>query len=248
MKRSLPLLFDRPERTMSVAALAYGVLCFWSFPFLMLFSAQGFTDPEALSWFELVYHAFNFGVTVWLFRDYLKDSFLNVQCDVKGIVKITAISVSIMAVYAAALWMLNFVRLPHHFYIAANGALPLVEMELFNLTEYLIQVNPVFGTICVLFLAPVTISCLYYGASFAPFCAERPWLAYIVITVMLAIPRVCNALTFWPPEEELALYLAQLPLHWIACAAYHKADTIWAPIFVHMAANLLGCIGIFVMY
>ena len=52
----------------------------------------------------------------------------------------------------------------------------------------------------------------------------------------------------WPPEEELALYLAQLPLHWIACAAYHKADTIWAPIIVHMTANLLSCITIFVMY
>lgn len=248
MKKSLPLLFDRPEKNMSVAALCYGVLCFWSFPFLMLFSAQGFTDPADLSWFELVYHAFNFGVAVWIFRDYLKDSFWNVKCDVKKIIKITAICVGIMVVYSLAMWVLNFIRLPYQFYSAANGTLPVVEMELFNLTSYLIQVNPVFGTICVVILAPVSVSCLYYGATFAPFCSERPWLAYIMITVMLAIPRICNALTFWPLGEELALYLAQLPLHWIACAAYHKADTIWAPIIVHMTANLLSCITIFLMY
>lgn len=59
-----------------------------------------------------------------------------------------------------------------------------------------------------------------------------------MMAIILAVPRAMNALTFWPLDQEVLLYLAQLPLHMIACYAYQKADTVWAPIAVHTAANL----------
>lgn len=249
MKQFFSPMYDCPEKTMSMAGLAYGMICFFTFPFLMLFFSQGFTEAGSLSWFEIVYHAFNFYVAVYIFRDYLKDSFFNVQYNLKPFFTVVAECSILMIAYAVFILRYGTSFLSEDaFLIAANGALPIVEMELFNLSSNLIYVNPVVGTICVVLFAPVTISCLYYASGFAPVCNNRPWLAYIIVAVVVAIPRICNALTFWPPAEEFMLYLAQLPLHLIACAAYHKADTIWAPIAVHMISNTLSCISLFLYF
>ena len=60
--------------------------------------------------------------------------------------------------------------------------------------------------------------------------------------LVLALPRLANALTFWVPEEEMILYFAQLPIHMLACWAYQKTDNIWTPIVLHAVVNLFGCL------
>jgi hypothetical protein len=55
------------------------------------------------------------------------------------------------------------------------------------------------------------------------------------------VPYIVNALTFWAWSEELILYLVHLPIHFIACRIYQKTDTVWAPIFTLMLANLISC-------
>ena len=89
--------------------------------------------------------------------------------------------------------------------------------------------------------SPVAVSCLFYATAFAPVGCRRPWLAYPVVALLIAFPRICNGMTCWNPTEELVLYLAQLPMHLLACWSYQKTDTVWAPIAVHAAANLIAC-------
>lgn len=249
MKLSPTPMYTYPERTTFMAGLAYGVIAFFTFPFLSLYFSQGFDDAGSLSWFEVIYHVVNFLVAVYIFREYLKDSFMDVECNLKSVLSTIAECSILILAYSILLPYFAPSFLSEYAATISHAALPpMVEMEIFNMTRNLILVNPVVGTGCAVLLAPVTISCLYYASSFAPVCGDHPWLAYPVVAIILAIPRICNALTFWPFSEELILYLTQLPVHFIACAAYHKTDTVWAPIAVHAIVNFVSCIMLLFLF
>ena len=66
----------------------------------------------------------------------------------------------------------------------------------------------------------------------------RPWLGWIMVCLAVAFPRLCCGATWWVPEQQWMLYISQLPMHLIACWAYRKMDTVWAPIGALAAVNL----------
>ena len=245
MKKLFPVMYDCPEKTMYIAGAIYCVIGFFTFPFLTLFFAQGYQDDVAISWFEIVYHVVNFLAVMWIFRTYLKDSFFNVRYNLKPFLIVSGCCAAAAIVYAMCVTFQGAVTTNPLNHFVAESALPLMEVELLILPSYLVNVNPIAGTIVTVFLAPVVISCLYYASTFAPACNSRPWLAYLVVMVMIAVPRIFNSLTFWDWKTEALLYAVQLPIHLIACYSYQKSDTVWAPIAVHMTANAVGCAGIF---
>ena len=161
------------------------------------------------------------------------------RIDTKGFFKTVGTCVTLMITFAFFMFRLFLLQGDELMAMAAFGILPLAEVDLFTLSSYVIIMNPIFGTVCMAVLVPFSISCLYYATSFAPVCCSRPWLAYIVVAVVIAFPRVCNGLTYWLPMEELILYLVQLPMHLLACWSYQKTDTVWAPIAVHALTNLV---------
>jgi len=108
--------------------------------------------------------------------------------------------------------------------------------------------SPLIGLTCMVLLVPIAISCMYYAPCFAPICANRPWLAYLLMALYLLLPRLINAFSFWYLVEEIPLYLVQLPIHMIACWSYQKADTIWAPICSLAIVNLITGLGVIVLY
>lgn len=247
MHKYFPTMLDRPETPQIIGSVFYSVIAFFSLPFILLLFMQGsFDDPTVLSIIEIIYHVINFVVAISIFRGYLADSFINVQADTKGFRSTVQLCAAAMFVFSYIVGVLFTSETEYILNVAAFGTLPLAEMELFTLSGNLIVMNPIFGTICMVVLVPFTTSCLYYATAFAPVCNNKPWLAYIVVAAFLAFPRICNAMTYWDPTEELVLYLTQLPLHLISCWAYQKTDTIWTPIATHAAVNLLTCVLTFV--
>ena len=242
MKKLFPDMFDRPEKTLVMAGFIYSFIAFYSFPFLTLFFAQGFNSAASLSWFEIVYHGVNFLVVAWLFREYLKESFFNFRYDIQPFLIVCGCCAAASVIYATCITFQGFVGLEEQHHFVAESALPLVPVELFNLSVNLVAVNNIAGVICVVIFAPLVISCLYYAIAFAPVCNSRPWLAYIVMAIVVAIPRVCHILNHWAPKAQIMLYFAQLPLHFIACYSYQKTDTVWAPIAVHTVTNIVACV------
>ena len=189
---------------------------------------------------EVIYHGFNFLVTLWLFGGYLRYAFFNVRYDTLNFFKKVGVCVGLMVGYAAIasfVWNLIPMELSG---LGAESALPIMEMELFSTSNYLFHINPIGGAVCLLILAPVTISCIYYASCFNPVCIDRPWLAYLLMVVYLAVPRALNAITFWPLEQEIVLYLTQLPIHLIGCYVYQRTDTVWGPIFTLSIANAIA--------
>lgn len=241
MQDHFPTMLERPETGTIIGAMFYSILAFFSLPFILLLFMQGsFGDDMVTGIMEIVYHVINFSVAVYIFREYLMDSFDLVRDDRKMFMKTVSMSAALIFFLACVLHAL-FGFSGNILQLSAYGTLPLAEMELFTLSSNLIVINPIWGTLCMVVLAPVTVSCLYYAPVFAPICCKKPWLAYLVTALFLAFPRYCNASTYWDPTQEWILYLTQLPLHMIACWSYQKTDSVWAPIATHALVNLLAC-------
>lgn len=238
------LMLDRPSgRVVGTSA------CFWMFSFvaipffLRLLMIGSYEDYALTSGGQMVYHVFNFLAMLMIFGNYLKDSFLNVEVDTAKVVRTVASSTAIILVFFIGLQTLyGLVDLP---LLApmAWGSLPIGEMTILEYSWTVINFHPLWGSLIMVLLTPLTTSCIYYAMTFAPVCNNKPWLAYVLVAVVLAIPRVINStLLYWAPEQELAIYLGQLPIHMVACRAYQKCDTVWAPIFTLMVANLFACV------
>ena len=242
MHKYFPSMLDRPETPQIIGSLFYSIIAFFSLPFILLLFMQGsFSDPLVTSIIEIIYHVINCVVAVSIFRTYLVDSFLNVQADTKLFWSTVEICVAAMFIYFYGAGALLHSDTDSLLNVAALGTLPLAEMELFTFSGSLNGMNPIFGTICMVFVVPFATSCLYYATVFAPVCTRKPWLAYILMVVFLAFPRFCNGMTYWNPAEEVVLYLTQLPLHLLSCWAYQRTDTIWTPIAAHAIVNAIVC-------
>ena len=242
MGRRFTTLMERPENGNVIASLIYEFLAFYTLPFLLLLVFNGtYRSNETAALMEILYHAVNFAVAFFIYREYLTDTFADIRYQYKKLLKASAQSIELILLIALAL----FFSLGFGNVLVAVGSLPLVEVDLFILPCDVIDVYPLLGTFCMVFLAPVAVSCLFYGSVFAPICYTRPVLAYLAMAAFLAFPRLCNAATYWDPATEWTLYFTQLPVHLLACRSYQKADSIWAPILTLAVVNGIACILLF---
>lgn len=243
MKNLFPVMYERPETHTLVSGITYWGFAFLALPFLLALLMQGsFQNTAVLSGMEIFYHAVNFAVAAFIFREYLKESFLDFRVDFKkilsaaGIVLLLVVILTFTIGYASAILNSPFLG-----FIAAS-MLPLAENDLFALSFDIVYLSPLWGTLCMVLFVPITVSCLLYSTAFAPACCNRPGLAYLAAIVTLAIPRCCNALSLWDFQTELVLFLSQLPIHLLACWTYQKTDNVWAPILTLSSANLFSCL------
>lgn len=241
-------MLERPEANQVLGGLSYNGFAFWCMPFIMLLLMQGSMESLSISaGMEIAYHIINFVAVLFLFGRYLLEFFGNARIYLREIWTVVWKSALLIFAVSGVTYYAALFFLDERASIGAYGALPLCEMDLFVLSGMMQEAHPVLGTICAVLLGPVTVSCLYYATVFAPLAINRPVLAYIVMVVYLAIPRACNVLSLWPLEEELILYLVQLPVHLLACRAYQKADTVWAPIALLMLVNAIASAILFVL-
>lgn len=249
MMKTTVIHLDAPERSHVMAGGAYGVLCFFSLPFIFLLFSIGLDyEPTVASWFEIAFHILNIIIVGSIFREYLSDSMLNVRIRGAEFVSVVAISVGLMLGVGLVWHFLALFTGLDIFYIAGFGTLPLSEMDIFSLSSNVVLGNKIFGTLCMVLIVPVTTSCLYYAVGFVPAYNVRPWLGYLTLAAAVAFPRICNGMTHWDPATEMVLYVAQLPVHIIGCWAYKKMDTIWAPIVALAITNLIASVLMMIFY
>lgn len=242
-------MVDRPLTHQVLGGLAYNFVAFWTLPFLLLLLLAGsYRTVATNAGVEILYHLLNCAVAACIFWRYMHDSYINVIACPKEIWAVvwrsalTIFAVSGVIYYACIFFLGDLTNL------GAYGMLPLFEVDLFVQPAVILEQYPILGALTAVLVGPITVSCLYYACVFAPIASERPVLAYFAMAGYVAIPRICNALTFWPPEEELVLYLVQLPLHLLACRAYQKADTIWAPIALLALVNTVSTVVLLILF
>ena len=238
MSEMFPMMIERPEDRTIVSGFVYWPFAFLVFPFLTLILSIGAQDPEYVCWMEIIYHVCNGVVVLPMFASYLKDAFLTVQLQPKRVAGIAAVCAAVIVVLKLTVWALGALSGSMLFFEAAAGSLITSEMDLLFYSSAVLDIQPLWGGLIFVLVAPFVTSCLYYACGFATIGVNRPKLAYLVMAGLLLIPRLLMAFCLWPIQEEMALYLIQLPVHLIACWAYQKTDTIWTPILVHFFSNL----------
>lgn len=249
MRTKLPVVLECPEKQVIGVTAIYSFLCFFSVPFLLLLMLGGLEDNlVAISWFEIIFHILNFAVMISLFKEYLRDALDFLQIRKREVIRTLEIAGALMLVVMAIWFTLLQMTNLDIFYIASFGTIPMSEMDLFCLSADVVYANPIFGTLCMVLLVPVTVSCIYYAVGFVPAYNVRPWLGYLVVAAVIAFPRLCNAFTYWDPAQQLVSYLTHLPIQMIACWAYRRTDTIWTPIILHAFTNLIACVAVIFLY
>lgn len=240
MKKLFPQMTENPGASAVVSCVSY-----WFFAFLLIpgmFSlSMGDTQWEDYTfWIEMAYHMINFIFMLFFCFPYLKDNFLLVELDAKGILGTAVGCGTAIIVVKQLIWMLSLASGNELFANAAYGTRLTTEMDLMYFPGALIQEMPLWGTLFMVVLAPVTITCIFYVCIFAPICTRNPLLAYLATAALLLLPRLSMVFCLWTMSQQMVVYLLQLPVHLIACWSYQKTDCVWTPIFAYAFANGLA--------
>lgn len=238
MKKLFPSMSERLDDR-ALGGIPYWFFCFFLLPALMQLSTITSRGSDYEIWLEIGYHVLNFILSLCFFLPHLKDTFLMVQVRTKIILKTAFFCALTVALYKLLITYIMTANGNMVWANAAFGSLITNESDLLFYSTAILGYQPLWGTLCLSLLAPITVSCLLYGSVFGATCPSRPWLAYPLMAGSILLIRLSMAFCLWPLEEELAIYVVQLPVHMLSCWAYQKTDTIWTPIFLHFFANLI---------
>lgn len=93
-------------------------------------------------------------------------------------------------------------------------------------------------------LVPPVEECFYRGLIFRSLYGKSRWAAYIVSILAFAIIHIIGYIGSYSALELLMAFLQYMPAGLCLAWAYTKADTIFAPIFIHAAINFIAIHGL----
>ena len=89
-------------------------------------------------------------------------------------------------------------------------------------------------------LVPVAEECLFRGVLFRGLFDRSPLLAYGVSAVLFSLVHIISYIGFYSPIMFLLAFIQYLPAGISLAFAYHRSDTIAAPVLMHTVINLIG--------
>lgn len=92
-------------------------------------------------------------------------------------------------------------------------------------------------------LVPVTEETLYRGVIFGKLYARNRLAAYTISVFVFAALHVIGYIGFYEPVLLALCFLQYVPAGLCLAWAYVKADSIWAPILMHITINQLGVLA-----
>ena len=93
-------------------------------------------------------------------------------------------------------------------------------------------------------LVPPFEECIFRGLIFRNLWNKSHWVAYAVSILAFAMVHIIGFLGSYTPLEILLATLQYLPAGLCLAWSYTKAETIFAPIFIHAAVNYITIYGI----
>lgn len=238
MEKLFPKMRECPEGKHIALGGGYWVVYQIALPFIltMVIGDMSMVTGTTISC-AVGFWVINLGCTIVMFRSYLRDSFWTVRLDRKRLFASIGLGLAALAVLEIPFLLISILMEDPAVFFALPMADPLFGI---NAAMWMIYETLLFG-VCFVFLAPVTMCCLYYAVGFAAPAQERPWLGYLIVALLAMVPA---ALLYTSGAYELAAaagyYVSVLPFHMCACWVYQRSDTIWGPILFHVIANLLS--------
>ena len=187
-----------------------------------------FSKPLPQSMVNFLFFSINFGAVVLIFRKYLKDQ-LQLLPDVMG--KVLGVAAIGFCVY----WTMNFLLVqillavnPDHFSINDITIQSLVA------EDYALML---IGTVV---FVPVAEETLFRGLLFRGLYDRSPVLAWTLSVLLFCAVHVMNYIGVYPIDTILLCFLQYLPAGICLAGAYRFSGSIFCPILIHAAVNLLG--------
>ena len=186
--------------------------------------------PKRLSDAELNFAFFfiNFLAILWIFHNFLGDSFKQVTRHPAYFCQ--AVILGGVAYFACSYVVEWVIGLLAPGYANANDA----SIAAMGKSSYFLML---LGTVI---LVPPVEECLYRGLIFRKLYSVNKWAAYIVSILAFALIHILGYLGTYSPLELCMAVLQYLPAGVCLAWAYTKADTIFAPIFIHAIVNAVG--------
>ena len=100
--------------------------------------------------------------------------------------------------------------------------------------------NLVLISIGTILIAPIYEELLFRGLIFQGLYGRNRFLAYALSTAAFAGIHVLGYLSLMTPLHLALAFLQYVPAGLILCWVYAKADSIFAPIILHVGVNLIG--------
>lgn len=107
----------------------------------------------------------------------------------------------------------------------------------------LTQQNYTLMSVGTVLLVPITEELLYRGVVFGSIYKRSRIAAYAVSVLVFAALHVVGYIGFYEPVHLLLCFLQYIPAGLCLAWAYVMADTIWAPILMHIAINQMGVLA-----
>ena len=177
---------------------------------------------------NILYFFVDFIVTVILFRRFLMASFKKMLASLWRTLRFAALG---FILYYVAMILLSqvIVRILPDFSNVNDAAIGELSQDHYSLMA-----------LCTVFLVPVTEETLYRGLLFQSFQRKNRLFAYGLSTVVFAGIHVCGYIGLYDWLTLLLCFVQYLPAGIALAWAYEKADTIFAPILIHLTINQIG--------
>lgn len=94
--------------------------------------------------------------------------------------------------------------------------------------------------ISTVFFVPVSEELLFRGLLFRGIYDRSPLAAWIVSIVSFSLVHIIGYIGIYEPTALLIAFIQYLPAGFCLAYAYKKADTIIAPMLIHIAINQIG--------
>ncbi len=131
--------------------------------------------------------------------------------------------------------------------ILVNMLVIFLEPEFSNVNDDNIAIltgeNYLLMAVGTVILVPVVEETLYRGVVFGQLYRKNPLIAYIVSVAVFSALHVFGYIGLYSPFRLLLCFLQYIPAAIVLAWTYVKADTILAPVLIHMTVNLIGMLA-----
>lgn len=213
--------------------LQLGILCWVMFALGFELILMHFFDLETsngLYWFQISNFCAMFILTAICFMPFLKESLQMTK--LRELPKLVLIGFGMywgISYCVSAILMILQDRL-------GETTVNVNQDAINTLTRY----NPLPMFICTCILVPVTEECLVRGVIFAPLCRQKPWLAYVISSLIFSALHLIASIghmSWYNVAENLLTYLPSgIVLGW----AYQRSGTIIGSIALHCFMNFIA--------
>lgn len=216
----------------TLSGIIYLALQLFAMPSILYWVNGQLSDPLSEAEINFVFYFLNFMAILLIFHSFLGSSLQ--QATRHPILLCQAVILGLAAYYACMFCTTYIITLLAPGFSNYND----------EAISAMSRGNSFLMLIGTVVLVPPVEECLYRGLVFRNLYSKNKWIAYIVSIVLFTIIHILGYFGQYSPLELLMACLQYLPAGLCLAWSYTKADTIFAPIFMHAAINYITIRGL----